>query len=225
VRDRLQAGDIAPVRYRDPVSGEWREEVPGDMHLVGLLRLYAYQPEMSATLSLLLHEASQQRYESLLAQSRLLSSQMSEAMAMGMALSVSCSEDAAELAGPAGEDADTVLGAILIDAMRAQCDAWPKGSRSPDFRVPLAGDLPVLAISGEHDPVTPPRYGEAVVEHLPNARHLVLPGQGHSVLGIGCMPKLSAQFIETPDAASLDAGCLDRLSAQPPFAGLYGWEP
>ena len=225
VRERLQAGGIEPVRYRDPVSGEWREEVPRDMHLVGLLRMYAYQPAMSATLPLLLHEASQQRYESLLAQSRMLSSQMSEAMAMGMSLSVSCSEDAGELADPTGEDADTVLGALLIDTMRAQCEVWPKGSRSQDFRAPLGGDLPVLAISGEYDPVTPPRYGDAVVESLPNARHLVLPGQGHSVLGIGCMPKLFAQFIETADAATLDAGCLDRLSAQPPFAGLYGWEP
>src|SRR5690606_31019535 len=27
VRERLQAGGIGPVRYRDPVSGEWREEV------------------------------------------------------------------------------------------------------------------------------------------------------------------------------------------------------
>ena len=40
-----------------------------------------------------------------------------------------------------------------------------------------------------------------------------------------CMPKLFAQFIETTDASALDAGCLERLSAQPPFAGNYGWEP
>src|SRR5690606_8993227 len=59
VRERLQAGGIGPVRYRDPVWGEWREEVPRDMHLVGVLRMYAYQPAMSATLPLLLHEASQ----------------------------------------------------------------------------------------------------------------------------------------------------------------------
>jgi len=64
-----------------------------------------------------------------------------------------------------------------------------------------------------------------VVETLPNGRHLVLPGQGHSVLGVGCMPKLFAQFIESADAATLDATCLDMLAAQPPFAGPYGWEP
>ncbi|MGY1521206.1 alpha/beta fold hydrolase [Luteimonas sp. A482] len=224
VRERLQAGGIAPVRYRDPVSGEWREEVPRDGHLIGLLRMYAYQPSMAATLPLLLHEAAQQRYESLLAQSRMLSSQMNDSMAMGMGLSVSCSEDAAEFRSAADDDA-TVLGNLLVDLMQQQCAVWPKGVRSEGFRSPLSGEVPVLAISGELDPVTPPRYGDEVVETLPNGRHLVLPGQGHSVLGSGCMPKLFAQFIESTDAHAMDAGCLDRLSAQPPFAGNYGWEP
>ncbi|WP_202844973.1 alpha/beta hydrolase [Luteimonas saliphila] len=226
VRDRLQAGGIAPVRYRDPVSGEWREEVPRFGHLAGLLRMYAYQPSMAATLPLVLHEAAQQRYESLLAQSRMLSSQMSDMMAIGMGLSVSCSEDAAEFGErDADADADTVLGNLLVDMLAAQCAAWPKGARAADFRAPLSGDVPVLAVSGELDPVTPPRYGDEVVQTLPNGRHLVLPGQGHSVLGTGCMPKLFAQFLETADAKSLDAKCLERLSAQPPFAGNYGWEP
>ena len=102
---------------------------------------------------------------------------------------------------------------------------WPRGERPAGFREPLTGDVPVLAITGELDPVTPPRYGEAVVEHLPNGRHLVLAGQGHSVLGAGCMPELFAQFLETADADALDADCLSRLRATPPFAGHYGWEP
>jgi ABC-type multidrug transport system fused ATPase/permease subunit len=41
----------------------------------------------------------------------------------------------------------------------------------------------VLLISGEYDPVTPPRYGDEVAADLGNARHLVLKGQGHSLLG------------------------------------------
>jgi pimeloyl-ACP methyl ester carboxylesterase len=83
----------------------------------------------------------------------------------------------------------------------------------------------VLLLSGELDPVTPPRYGEAVARHLPNGRHLVLRGQGHSVMATGCVPRLVARFVDTADARSLDAGCLDRLAAPPPFLGAFGWGP
>jgi fermentation-respiration switch protein FrsA (DUF1100 family) len=117
------------------------------------------------------------------------------------------------------------MGNSIAEFIQAQCAVWPKGTRDPDFRKPLSGDVPVLAISGELDPVTPPRYGDEVVKTLPKGRHLVLPGQGHSVLTTGCMPKLFAQFVETADAKALDAECLKRLKASPPFAGYYGWEP
>lgn len=223
LRDRLHAGGLAPVRYRDPQTGDWRSEVPTFNHLGLLLRLYAYQPQAAAMLPLVVHEASQGHYESLLAQARAIQAEVSEMIMHGMQLSVVCSEDP-ELAANAG-DADTVMGAAFVDFTRAQCEVWPKGRRDPDFRKPLAGDVPVLAISGEYDPVTPPRYGDAAIASLRNARHLVLPGQGHSVLAIGCMPKLFAQFVETADPRALDAGCLKRLAPTPPFAGAYGWEP
>lgn len=223
VRDTLRDGGLPPVRYRDPVTGAWRSEVPTYGHLALLLRLYAYQPQAAAMLPLVVHDAARGHYESLLAQSRAIYSEISATMAQGMGLSVSCSEDF-ELA-PTPADAGTVMGSEFVDFFRAQCAVWPKGARPDGFRAPLAGELPVLAISGEFDPVTPPRYGDAVVESLPNGRHLVLPGQGHSVLGIGCMPKLFAQFVESADAKALDAGCLQRLKPTPPFAGSYGWEP
>ena len=82
-----------------------------------------------------------------------------------------------------------------------------------------------MLLSGEFDPVTPPRYGEAVAKSLPNGRHLVLRGQGHNVIGVGCMPKLMAQFIDSADARKIDAKCLAKLAYTPPFTGFYGWEP
>lgn len=223
VRKTLQAGGIAPVRYRDPTSGVWREEVPTFGHLAALLRMYAYRPESASLLPLILHDASEGRYEPLLSQARSLTGDLTDALAIGMSLSVSCTEDHEIKSDPADEK--TILGNDFAEYMIEQCKLWPKGERDPDFRKPLTGDLPVLAISGEFDPVTPPRYGDEVVKPLPNGRHLVLPGQGHSVLTTGCMPKLFAQFVEKADARALDAECLKRLAGSPPFAGYYGWEP
>jgi pimeloyl-ACP methyl ester carboxylesterase len=224
VRTALRAGNLAPVRFRDPTTGAWRSEAPTYADLAGLLRLYSYQPAVAATLPLLLHEAAQGHYEALLAQSRMLTDSVGESIMHGMQLSVMCTEDAADMRIDAA-DADTVLGNEMVAYLQAQCSVWPTRPRASDFREPLSGDVPVLAISGEFDPVTPPRYGDEVVASLPNGRHLVLPGQGHSVLATGCMPKLFAQFVERADARGLDAECLQRLIPAPPFTGNHGWEP
>lgn len=224
VKARLTAGDLAAVRFRDARSGAWREEVPTVGHLAILLRMYAYAPATASMLPYLLSEAAAGNYAAMLAQAELIGGNLSEQIYHGMQLSVMCAEDVDELqVNP--DDAGTVLGNALIEFSKAQCAVWPKGGRDPAFRQPLATQVPVLALSGELDPVTPPRYGDAVVEHLPNGRHLVLKGQGHSVVGLGCAPKLFAQFIETADAKGLDASCLDRLRALPPFSGPHGWEP
>jgi hypothetical protein len=95
----------------------------------------------------------------------------------------------------------------------------------PDFHAPVASDVPALLLSGELDPVTPPRYGEQVVRHLPSGRHLVARGQGHNVMTAGCMPRLISEFVDSADARRLDARCLERLIETPPFSGAYGWEP
>ena len=212
------------VAYRDPQSNAPREDRFDAATLASVVRLYAYQPTTAALLPLSLHEAAQGRPESLLAQARMLTSLVGESIMHGMQLSVICAEDAPELAARA-EDADTTLGTVLVEHLLAQCEAWPRGRRADDFREPLTGEVPVLLLSGELDPVTPPRYGEEVAKSLANARHLVLAGQGHNVLGQGCAPKLVARFLEQKGAATLDVACLEDLGDTPPFAGYYGWEP
>jgi pimeloyl-ACP methyl ester carboxylesterase len=172
-----------------------------------------------------------------MAQSQLLVSQVSDQIMHGMQLSVMCSEDAPGLAADPA-DKDTVLGTEFVDFSLAQCAVWPKGDVPADFHAPVKSEVPVLLLSGEFDPVTPPRYGDAVLHGWDNAsagpseplalakgRHLVLRGQGHNVIGVGCAPKLVARFIDTADAQALDAECLDRLAYAAPFAGFYGWEP
>lgn len=222
----LKQLDAAPVTvtYRDPTDYSVRTEPFTRGHLGALLRLYAYAPQTSAMLPLMLHEAEQGRFETLAAQARMIGRSLGEGMAQGMGLSVSCSEDAGELA-PDPADADTVMGTEFVEYMRDICAIWPHGTRADHFRTPLDGALPVLLLSGEFDPVTPPRYGDDVAKALTNARHLTLRGQGHNVIGVGCAPKLVARFLDTLDAKALDAKCLDDLAIVPPFAGYYGWEP
>lgn len=224
IRAALAEGDVAPVRFRDPVSGAVHEERPTVGHLAALLRFYSYTPLTTAALPVVLAQARDGEYALLLAQARLILSQVGDSIMHGMQLSVSCSEDVDDIsADPA--DAGTVMGADFVRFVQAQCAVWPRGRRPAEFRAPLSGELPVLAISGEFDPVTPPRYADEAIQGLTRARHLVLKGQGHTPLGVGCMPRLFAQFIERADAKGLDAECLDTLAPLPPGTGLHGWEP
>ena len=212
------------VTYRDANTGQQRQQKLLPAHVAGLARMYAYAPAAAALLPLLINEASQGRYEGLMALSELLTSGLSDQMAYGMQLSVICSEDADGLKNdPAMES--SLLGNALVAGLIAQCDAWPKGRRPAGFHAPLASNVPALLLSGELDPVTPPAYATRVVRTLPNARALVLRGQGHNVIGAGCMPKLFARFLETADAKALDAKCLDALAYTPPFTSFNGWSP
>ncbi len=212
------------VRYRDPVSGESKVETLRFGHLAAVTRLFSYSPVTAALLPLALHEAEQGRGELLMAQAELLMSQVGNSINHGMQLSVMCAEDA-DLLRVDPADEGSVLGTEFIAFSQAQCEVWPKKARPDDFHTALVSDVPTLLLSGEYDPVTPPRYGEEVVAGLSKGRHLVLRGQGHNVLPVACTPKLVARFIDTLDTAELDAECLDKLAYTPPFAGFYGWEP
>lgn len=212
------------VQYRDASTHAMKEERLTAEMVAGLVRMYAYMPATAALLPKLVHEANQGRYADLMALVQMLGGEMQDMIATGMQFSVICTEDAGSFNRRAGDES-TVLGQTMVDAMAAMCAAWPTGKAPADFRTPLSGDTPILAISGQFDPVTPPRYGDEAIAKASNARHLVLKGQGHSVLGTGCMPKLFAQFVETADPKALDASCLDRLSPAVPFTSFNGWNP
>lgn len=216
--------DPPRVRYRDAGTGEWREDLLQPEQISGMVRMYAYMPTVATLLPILIHDANQGHYEQLAALSRMMAGEMEDAMAMGMQLSVACSEDADSMVARA-EDADTLLGNTLTEAMAAMCKVWPRGAMPADFHRPLSSAVPALVLEGEFDPVTPPRYGEDVVRTLRNGRLLVLKGQGHNVIGVGCAPKLFAQFLQDADAKALDAKCLDTLAYAPPFTSFNGWQP
>jgi len=83
----------------------------------------------------------------------------------------------------------------------------------------------VLMLAGEQDPVTPPRYSDAIARTLTNARVLKLNGQGHAVLGVSCVPRLMNEFILSLNARALDARCLKALSPAPFFIDTNGSGP
>ncbi len=223
LRDGLRANPHE-VTFRDPRTFEpvSRMVTPGS--LVGVVRIFAYEPETAALLPLSIDVAEHGDFAPLLGQQRLLDADLAGDISGGMGMSVICSEDAEQLREQS-QDAGTLLGNLLVEQIKAQCGIWPHGAMPADFHAPLRSDRPILILSGARDPVTPPAYGEEIMQGLSNARHLVLKGQGHAVLGRGCMPKLIEQFIDNPQPKTLDASCLERLGPTPAFVNFSGAAP
>lgn len=211
------------VDFHEPRTHEPRRDTITADTVTGLAFFFSYSPHTISLLPLLLDEAAQGRYGPLMSLTALANDQMQGMLNRGMQWSVLCSEDAPRhVPDPA---ADTILGPDAARMLFNACQAWPAGEPRAGHDRPLRSDVPALLLSGELDPVTPPEFAEQVLEGLPNGRHLVLEGQSHGTLATGCMPKLVAQFIESADAGSLDASCLDDVRPLPPFTSFNGWEP
>jgi hypothetical protein len=55
--------------------------------------------------------------------------------------------------------------------------------------------------------------------------HVVGRGQGHGLVGVGCVPRLLRSFLEEAVPESVDARCLEREPPTPFFLSLLGPAP
>ncbi len=127
----------------------------------------------------------------------------------GYHFSALCPEDILPLTDEQVEEASagTFMGDHLIAGYREVCRVWGVKPLPESFWEPVRSDLPVLIISGERDPVTPPAWGDAVAEHLPNSLHVIVPEAGH-VPGNPCTDRLEATLIAEASIRSLDPSCI-----------------
>jgi len=93
------------------------------------------------------------------------------------------------------------------------------------YREAGPSDAPVLLLSGEIDPVTPPSFAEEVAKTLSRSLALTVPGEGHGVLGRSCVARLAADFLERADVKDLDAGCIQGKRPMRFFTSFAGPPP
>jgi pimeloyl-ACP methyl ester carboxylesterase len=203
-----------------PVSLTFDREV-----LASALRFLAYSSDTQAMLPLLVHEAAtEQRFDRLASQMLIATAGLQQSISQGMEMSVMCAEDYPWYPKESSAN-DFLMGDLLVRAARTQCEIWPRGPVPEGFHDPVTVDVPVLLLSGELDPVTPPEYGDQVAVHFPRATHLVAPGQGHIVSTRGCMGDLVSEFIIAGSAEGLETGCMAQMSHTPYFISLTGSAP
>jgi len=123
------------------------------------------------------------------------------------------------------QDQGTILGDSFLEVLKVQCGIWPRGEVDKQFHQPVASASPVLLLSGDRDPVTPPAYGDQALAGFSNALHLVARGQGHNAIINQCIRGIVEQFILQPVIAGLDTDCVDIIAPAPFFTSLLGPDP
>jgi len=227
LKSRLSATAVT-VTIPHPVSGEERTLTFTENELAGVIRLFSYHPSTVALIPFLIDEAANDRFAPLASQFLTISEALSDALSLGMHNAVMCTEDAPFFGGEAITEEDlgaTYIGPLMVEALRAMCSVWPAGILDENFKAPLKTDLPVLLLSGDADPITPPGFAEMAAVELTNALALTGKNQGHGQASRGCMPDVIADFVERATVADLDTDCLERQFAMSFFLGYSGPSP
>jgi pimeloyl-ACP methyl ester carboxylesterase len=216
------------VTVPHPNTGRPQELMFGPGQFAGAVRLLVYSPNTIALLPLFIHEAGQGNFMPLASQFMLTALSMRDALAIGMHNAVMCTEDIPFLDRTTIDResiAASYMGSFQLETLEAMCSIWPAGPIDPEFKVPVATDIPVLLLSGDADPITPPRYAEMAAVDLGNATHLIGKHQGHGQIVVGCMGRIISDFVSSADPSSLDTDCMERSFVTPFFLDISGPAP
>jgi pimeloyl-ACP methyl ester carboxylesterase len=193
--------------------------------LAAALANLLYVPALASLIPLGVERASRGDWTTLAGATEAFSSTVD--ISVGMFLSVACAEDISRItdAEAAEHTRGTFLGPGWLSRLRQQCEAWHAAQLPSSFFEPVHGTVPSLLLSGQLDPVTPPSWGEQVAQALSPSRHVIVPGGGHGVSTLGCVPELISQFLDSLDLNALKPECVERLQRPPFFLSLEGPSP
>lgn len=215
---RAAAGDVRAAVPRGP--GEPTDTVRIERDAVAGLLVSAMQSVGErAQIPALLRAAAggnSARLAALVVQTRRL---LDERLFIGMHLSVACADDGRwlDLARARRDDSRTYLGSSRVRMLAEACAAWPVSTGKFAPPEPVRSNVPVLLVSGELDPNTPPRHAADALRTLPSGRHVILRGVAHGWSNVSaCGARFVADFVARASTRDLDVACADSSSA-PPF--------
>jgi len=192
--------------------------------LASALRFLSYGPQSQMMIPYLVHEAAATGDPSRIAtQALIVHEQMDDMIAIGLNFAVGCSEDWPDW--PDIDQSHTLLGNSMSEFYEQVCAWWPAGDVPRDFHTPFNSEVPILILSGQHDPVTPPEYGDEAAAQFSNSVHLVGAGLGHIVATHPCFGGIVHEFVASAEVDKLDTGCMDALGQEPFFLNLLGPAP
>lgn len=180
------------------------------------IRYMLYSPAPASRVPLILHLAAQGNFVPLTYAALQFRRNLVGTGSNGMYLSVTCAEDLPWIKPGEGERlaVNTFLGDYRLRQQREACTLWPRATIERDYAQPVRSDVPVLILTGEWDPVTPPPNGERVAKTLPNSMHIVVPHGAHGfdgLEGVDCIDEIAIEFIERGTTKGIDTACVKNI--------------
>jgi pimeloyl-ACP methyl ester carboxylesterase len=181
--------DASPsvLTITDPASGETAKAALDGATFTSVLFQLTYSTSLDPYLPDMITRTSRGDYVWLQNLLPLILSEGNDPTALGMHFSVVCSKDTSQARLNAALDADKGIQPEVREALEpsileysAICANWPSKGADPKVDQPVKSDRPTVLVSGQFDPVTPPRYADLVKATLTNVVSVVLPGGGHT---------------------------------------------
>lgn len=186
-----------------------------------LLRSIMYSVKGQRQIPYLVHQAYTGNYQPLI---EIAIDRNSEpyALADGFYLCVTCSEDVPYINSERVSELtnNAYMATYRIDQQIEACKVWGRNTVSENFRNPIESTIPAFVVSGKHDPITPTRWGDSIIQKMSNAQHLIIPQMAHGIRGLSnddCFYEVIAKFFDMPND-KVDSGCI-ALMKPPKFYG------
>jgi pimeloyl-ACP methyl ester carboxylesterase len=205
------------VDARDPATGEAvGVQITRDVFAGALWWLMA-DPHGSSQVPHLIRAAATGDFSLFVAATAPFAVGATSSWALGMALTVLCSEDVAQIDRReiAAASVETFMGEGRVQNLLRTCESWPAGRVPPGYGVPVQFDGPVLMISGEYDPIDGLDLALQAERHLPNSLHLVIPSGTHQPQFPGCLRELAIEFLRRGSHEGLDPSCVEEIRRPP----------
>ncbi len=219
VLERLLRGpvevEVKPPDGRSGTAGRAKVKLSRDL-AAEAIRYMLYNPGAASDVPLFIHLAAQGDFAPLAEAALRYRRGIVASGSNGLYFSITCAEDLPWIKPGDGERlaADTFLGDYRLRQQREACTLWPRATIPSDYSDPVRSAAPVLILTGEWDPVTPPSNGEAVARHLPNSLHVVVPHAAHGfggLEGIDCIERFNTEFVERGTVKGLDTSCVKNV--------------
>ena len=213
--------DNGPVEIEVPnvyTQSTQKVTVTRDAFVDGI-RQILYVPNAAAALPALIHLAANGDLGKLVGTAFQVVSQIDGRISRGLQLSVICAEDAPFITQEEVKttSANSFYGDARVRPTLKACAEWPQAKVAASFLDPVKSDVPVLIVSGELDPVTPPWLAKMVAQTLSRSKLVIVPNATHN--SYECIENVVADFIDKGTAEGLDISCVEKIR-RPPFTVL-----